>query len=219
MCLCSFIQSIIDLLWTDNTHCCLTFARLDNQLICTHYRTYASANWVNIGSANGLSPARCWAITWTNADLLSNGPSGTNFSEIWIATLTFSFRKMRLKMSSAKCRPSCLDISVVYWFITKLRNSTVLIKYLSIQYLDSAGYILGYIRYSYTLLSFLGIEITLVGEIIFLKNRNLFLAQSIQLQLKITQEARSSIAIALNCGSWWNMVSFTNIVNLRWGLK
>ena len=112
MCLCSFIQSIIDLLWTDNTHCCLTFERLDNQLICTHYRIYASANWVNIGAANGLSPARCWAITWTNADLLSNGPSGTNFSEIWIATLTFSFRKMRLKMSSAKCRPSCLGISV-----------------------------------------------------------------------------------------------------------
>ena len=40
------------------------------------------------------------AITWTNADLLSFEPLGTNFSEILIEILTFSFKKMRLKMSS-----------------------------------------------------------------------------------------------------------------------
>ena len=46
------------------------------------WAVYASANWVNIGSGNGLSPDRHQAITWTNADLLSIGPLGTTFSEI-----------------------------------------------------------------------------------------------------------------------------------------
>ena len=59
-------------------------------------------NWVNIGSGNGLSPVRRQAITWTNADLLSIGPLGTNFREIWIEILTFWLKKMRLKMTSAK---------------------------------------------------------------------------------------------------------------------
>ena len=35
-------------------------------------------------SSKGLPPVRRQAITWTNADLLSNGPLGTNFSEIRI---------------------------------------------------------------------------------------------------------------------------------------
>ena len=42
---------------------------------------YASVNWVSTGLGNGLSPVRCQAITWTNADLLSIEPLGTNFSE------------------------------------------------------------------------------------------------------------------------------------------
>ena len=46
-----------------------------------------------IGSDNGLSPDRRQAIIWTNAGLLLIGPSGTNFSEILIEILTFSFRK------------------------------------------------------------------------------------------------------------------------------
>ena len=36
-----------------------------------------------MASGNGLSPVRCQAITWTNTDLLSIGPLGTNFSDIW----------------------------------------------------------------------------------------------------------------------------------------
>ena len=35
------------------------------------------------------------------------GLLGTNFSEILIEILTFSFKKMRLKVSSAKWRPFC----------------------------------------------------------------------------------------------------------------
>ena len=69
-----------------------------------------------IGSDNGLSPDRRQAIIWTNAGLLFNGPSGTNFSEILIEILTFSFKKMRLKVSSVKRQPFCLGLNVLtHW--------------------------------------------------------------------------------------------------------
>ena len=66
-----------------------------------------------IGSDNGLSPDRRQAIIWTNAGLLLIGPLGTNFSEILIKILTFSFKKMRLKVSSAKWWPFCLGLNVL----------------------------------------------------------------------------------------------------------
>ena len=66
-----------------------------------------------IGSDNGLSPDRRQAIIWTNAGILLIGPLGTNFSEISIEILTFSFKKMRLKGSSAKRRPFCLGHNVL----------------------------------------------------------------------------------------------------------
>ena len=66
-----------------------------------------------IGSDNGLSSGRRQAITWTNAGILLIGPFGTNFSEISIKILTFSFTKMRLKVSSAKWRPFCLGLNVL----------------------------------------------------------------------------------------------------------
>ena len=66
-----------------------------------------------IGSDNGLSPDRCQAIIWTNSGLLLIGPLATNFSEILIEILTFSFKKMRLKVSSAKRRPFCLGLNVL----------------------------------------------------------------------------------------------------------
>ena len=55
-----------------------------------------------IGSDNGLSPERRQAIIWTNARILLMGPLGTNFSEMSIEIQTFSLKKIRLKMSSAK---------------------------------------------------------------------------------------------------------------------
>ena len=71
-------------------------------LISPYCRIYASMNRDSIGSGNGLVPNRGQAITWTNADLLSIGPLGTNFSEIQqIEILSFSFKKMQLKLSSA----------------------------------------------------------------------------------------------------------------------
>ena len=59
-----------------------------------------------IGSDNGLSPDGRQAIIWTNAGLLLIGPLG-------IEILTFSFKKMHLKVSSAKRQPFCLGLNVL----------------------------------------------------------------------------------------------------------
>ena len=66
-----------------------------------------------IGSDNGLSPDRRQVIISTNAGFLLFGPLGTNFSEFVIEILTFSFKKMHLKVSSAKRRPFCLGLNVL----------------------------------------------------------------------------------------------------------
>ena len=68
-----------------------------------------------IGSDNGLLPGRRQAIIWTNAGILLTEPLGTNFSDILIETHTFSFKKIRLKMSSGKRRPFCLSLNVLKW--------------------------------------------------------------------------------------------------------
>ena len=62
----------------------------------------SSVNWIIIGSSNGWLPVRCQAITWTNAGFLSIGLLGRNFGEIWIRILSFLFKKIHLKMLSAK---------------------------------------------------------------------------------------------------------------------
>ena len=64
-----------------------------------------------IASDNGLSPGRRQAIIWTNAGISLIGPLGTNFSESLIGIQTLSFKKMHLKMSSAKWRPFCLGLN------------------------------------------------------------------------------------------------------------
>ena len=68
-----------------------------------------------IGSDNGLSPGRRQAIITTNAGILLIRPLGTHFSEILIEILIISFKKMRLKVSSAKRRPFCLGLNVLNW--------------------------------------------------------------------------------------------------------
>ena len=70
-------------------------------------------NLTIIGSDNGLSPGRCQAIIWTNDVILWIRPLGTNFSEILIKFLTFSFEKMHLNVLSAKWRPFCLGLNVL----------------------------------------------------------------------------------------------------------
>ena len=71
-----------------------------------YWRIY---NLTIIGSDNGLSPGRCQAIIWTNAGILLIGPSGKNFSEIFIKINKFSFMKMHFKMLSGKRRPFCVS--------------------------------------------------------------------------------------------------------------
>ena len=70
-------------------------------------------NLTTIGSDNGLSPDRRQAIIWTNAGILLIGPLWTNFSEISIKSPTFSFKKMRLKVTSAKWWPFFLGLNVL----------------------------------------------------------------------------------------------------------
>ena len=64
-------------------------------------------------SDNGLWPDQRQAIIWTNAGILIIGPLWTNISEILIEIPMFSFKKMRLKVSSAKWRPCCLGLNVL----------------------------------------------------------------------------------------------------------
>ena len=66
-----------------------------------------------IGSDNGLSPDRRQVIIWTNARLLSIGPLRTYFNENLIKIQQFSLKKMPVKTSSAKWRPSCLGLNVL----------------------------------------------------------------------------------------------------------
>ena len=70
-------------------------------------------NLTIIGSDNGLTPGRCPANIWTNACVFLVGPVETNFNEISIGILTFSFKKMCLKASSAIWRPFCVGLNVL----------------------------------------------------------------------------------------------------------
>ena len=72
-----------------------------------------------IGSDNGLSPRQRQAIIWTNAGIWLIRPLGTEFGEILIEIHKFSFKKMHLKMSSARRRPICLGLNVFVKVFTK----------------------------------------------------------------------------------------------------
>ena len=66
-----------------------------------------------IGSDNGLSPGRRQAIIWSKAGILLIGLFGTNIIEILIGIQKVSFKKMHLKMLSAKSRPFCFGLNVL----------------------------------------------------------------------------------------------------------
>ena len=116
--------STICVMWVDgHTYGCpadisiwLTCARHIVKFSLTHWgrvmHKYVSK--LNIfGSNNGMPPGRHEAIILTNAGILLTGPLGTNFSEILIKIHTFSFKKMHLKTSFGKWRPSCLSLNVL----------------------------------------------------------------------------------------------------------
>ena len=93
-------------------------AFFDSECELLHLYSYNADRGTEI---NGL-PLTHWGrvIIWTNAGILVIGPRGTNFSEILIGIQTFSFKKMHLKMSSAKWRPFCLGLNVLnYGYLQK----------------------------------------------------------------------------------------------------
>ena len=71
-----------------------------------------------IDSDNDLSPGRRQAIIWPNDGILLIRTSGTNFSEILSETQLFSFKKMHLKMASAKWRLFCLGLNMLMCLLT-----------------------------------------------------------------------------------------------------
>ena len=74
--------------------------------------THICVNRLTItGSDNGLSPGRRQAIIWTNAGILLIRTLGTNFRVILGEIHSFSFKKMHLKMSSAKGRLFSLGLN------------------------------------------------------------------------------------------------------------
>ena len=83
--------------------------------------THVCTSKLNIGSENGLSPSRRQAIIWTNAGIWLIRALGTKFSEIH----TFSFKKMHLKMLSAKWDQFCLSLYVLGDLVTGLPSATV----------------------------------------------------------------------------------------------
>ena len=64
-------------------------------------------------SDNGLSPGRCQSFSWTIPWILLIGPLGTNFSEISFEIKMYSLKKIRFKMSFAKCCPFPLGLNVL----------------------------------------------------------------------------------------------------------
>ena len=91
---CFFPQICGLTLWCRVTHICVTKLNI-------------------IDLDNGLSPGRRQAIFWTSDGILLIWPSGSNFNEMFIEIHEFSFKKIHLKMSSAKWRPFCPGIH--YW--------------------------------------------------------------------------------------------------------
>ena len=93
---------------------CLLFVHLKRLNLLTPSDSYICVdNWTIIDSINGLTPGRRQAIIWTNDGILLIWPLRTNFIEILGEIHTFSFKKMRLKVSSAKWRQFCPGLNVL----------------------------------------------------------------------------------------------------------
>ena len=73
-------------------------------------------HWGRVTHICGLVPTRRHAIIWTNSGILLIVPLGTNVNEILSEILIFSFKKIRLNVSSAKSRPFCLGLNVLSHF-------------------------------------------------------------------------------------------------------
>ena len=111
-----FYQSIFHTFLSDPLPMICSILSISSRCFLTHWGRVTHiciSDLTIIGSDNGLSPGRRQAIIRTNAGVLWIRPLGTNFSESLIEILLFSFKKMRLKVSSAKRRPFCLGLNVL----------------------------------------------------------------------------------------------------------
>ena len=114
-----FIRAVLFRVWSNlNINYSDVWGRFD----LTHWGRVTHicvSKLTTIGSDNGLAPGRRQAIIQTNAGMLLIGPLGTNFSEILSEIHTFSFKKMHLKLSSAKLRPFGFGLNVLIYAISQ----------------------------------------------------------------------------------------------------
>ena len=88
---------------------------------------WSRATHICVGKLTTIgSDGRRQAIIWTNAGILSIGPLGTNLNEILIEIYTFLFKKMHLKIVSAKWQPFCLSLNVLSSAVNSLWPNDVI---------------------------------------------------------------------------------------------
>ena len=70
---------------------------------------------MSVSLVKALAPVRCQAITYTNADFLSIGPLGSTPILVKFESKykNFPFKKIYLKMSSAKLQPFCSGLNEI----------------------------------------------------------------------------------------------------------
>ena len=113
----SAVEALIMALQTFTRHLFSITIQQDthSELIGTECRIYASVNYTNIGSDNGLSPSRRQAINWTNAWISLIAPLDMNFTEMIIEILHFHLGKCIWKYRLEKWRPFCLSVNELTW--------------------------------------------------------------------------------------------------------
>ena len=74
---------------------------------------YPSISLAITGLDNDLWPGQQQAIIWTNVGILYLDPKEQTYFIFIIEIYTFSFKKMHLKLSSAKWLPFCLSLNVL----------------------------------------------------------------------------------------------------------
>ena len=99
--------------WPGDVHMFMSLLICNTSHDLTHWGRVTHicvSNLIIFSSDDGLSAGRHLAIFWTNDGIFLIEPLGTNFNGFLIKILTFSFKKMHLKMSAAKLSPFCLGL-------------------------------------------------------------------------------------------------------------
>ena len=86
----------------------------------------------SIGSDNGLSPGRWYAIIWPNAGKLIIDPLGNKFNEILIKSIHFHFQENEFenvvwKMAAILSRPECVSKPVIQLQLNNMICSSVVV--------------------------------------------------------------------------------------------